>query len=337
MRALVTGGTGFVGSHLIDRLLAKGYDVRAIVRPTSNLQWLTDPRIELFSSSLLDADKLLEAMKDVDMVFHVAGSLIEKDWDGFYNANVKPVELLLEAALKNGASLKGGPLKRFVLVSSTGAAGPSADGHPLKEHEPENPVSAYGRSKLEGERVARAYFDKLPVTIVRPSAVYGPRDPNILKMFQHVRGGVTPLLGIQEQFTSLVHAEELADGMILAAENDCANGQTYFLASEHPYSRTEMLNVVGDIVGKRSKRPILPKRPALAIAKVYANFVTKVLGKATLLDAERIETVGQTYWSFDVSKAMRELGYRQKYSLMDGMRQTYEWYLANGWLDRHTR
>jgi len=332
MKALVTGGTGFVGSHLIDRLIARGYEVRAIVRPTSNLQWITHPPVELFHSSLLEADKLQTAMQDVDVVFHVAGSLIEKNWDGFYKANVKPVELLLEAAAR-----REGKLKRFVLVSSTGAAGPSPDGHPLREHELEHPVSAYGRSKLEGEKVAQRYFDKLPVTIVRPSAVYGPRDPNVLKMFQHVRGGVTPLLGRAEQYTSMVHAEELADGMILAAENDAANGQTFFLASERAYSRTELLDTVGDIVGRRSFRPILPKRPALAVAKLYATFVTKVLNKATLLDPERIETVGQTYWSFDVSKAMKMLGYRQKYTLMDGMRQTYEWYQANGWLDRHTR
>lgn len=327
MRALVTGGTGFVGSHLVDRLLAKGYDVRCIVRATSNLQWLVDPRIELFFSGLQDPDKLKAALKDVDVVFHVAGSLIEKDWDGFYAANVKPVKLLLDAALKNG-----GGLKRFVLVSSTGAAGPSPDGHLLTEGELEHPVSAYGRSKLEGEKVAKAYFNVLPVTIVRPSAVYGPRDPNILKVFQHVRGGVTPLLGRQEQYTSLVHAEELADGMIAAAENDVSNGQTYFLASERPYSRTELLDTVGDILGKRSKRPILPKGPALAIAKAYASFMTRVMGKSTLLDAERIETVGQLYWSFDVSKAMKELGYRQKYAFEDGMRQTYQWYLERGWL-----
>lgn len=328
MRALVTGGTGFVGSHLVERLMERGYDVRCIVRATSNLQWLTDPRIELFFSGLLEPDKLKAAMKDVDVVFHVAGSLIEKDWDGFYNANVKPVKLLLDASLKANANLK-----RFVLVSSTGAAGPSADGTPLKETDSEHPVSGYGRSKLEGERVARAYFGVLPVTIVRPSAVFGPRDPNILRVFKNVRKGLTPLLGADEQYWNLIHARDLADGIILAGEKDISNGNTYFLASERPYSRTEVLDTVGDVVGKRSKRPVVPRKPALALAKVYARFVTKVLRRQTLLDEERIETVGQRFWSFDVSKAMDELGFRQQISLAAGMSETYAWYQAHGWLD----
>ncbi|MFM7200642.1 MAG: NAD-dependent epimerase/dehydratase family protein [Myxococcota bacterium] len=330
MRALVTGGTGFVGSHLVDRLLAQGYEVRCIVRPTSNLQWLVDPRIELFFSGLLEPEKLKAALKDVDVVFHVAGSLIEKDWDGFYAANVKPVHLLLDAAVKVGG------LKRFVLVSSTGAAGPSFDGAPLRETDPEHPVSAYGRSKLEGEKVAKAYFGRLPIAIVRPSAVYGPRDPNLLRVFKQVRGGITPLLGADEHYISLVHAEELADGIILAGERPEAIGQTFTLSSERPYTRTEILDTVGDVVGKRSLRPVLPKGPALAVAKAYANFITKVLKRQTLLDAERLETVGQRYWSFDVSKAMQQLGYRQKYPLMDGMRQTYQWYLERDWLNRDT-
>ncbi len=333
MRALVTGGTGFIGSHVVDRLLEKGYDVRAIVRASSNLQWLTRPEIELFFGGLLEPEKLKQAMKDVDVVIHVAGSLIEKDVRGFYDANVKPVKLLLDAAVK-----AGGNLKKFVLVSSTGAMGPSPDGRPLNEGDPEHPISAYGRSKLEGEQVARAYFKTLPVTIVRPSAVYGPRDVNFLRLFKQVHNGLAPVLGRQDPYFNLVHAQDLTDGIIAAAEHDASNGQTYVLASERPYSRQEIMDTIGDAYGRRARLLVLPKWPTLALAKAYANFQVNVLNRPTLLDADRLATVGQLYWTFDISKAMNELGFKERFSLMDGLCQTYQWYVQQEWLEgNHSR
>lgn len=326
MKALVTGGTGFVGSHVVDKLLAKNYEVRCIVRPTSNLQWLSSPDIELFYSSLLDPDRLARAAQDVDIVIHVAGSLIEKDWNGFLNSNVKPVRLLLDAARKSDR------LKKFVLVSSTGAHGPSPDGHPKKEDEPCTPMSDYGRSKLEGERVAHPFFPVLPLTIVRPSAVYGPRDPNFVKLFKQVHAGVTPLIGAEEHYANLVNAEDLADGILLAAESETSSGQTYTLASKRPYPRSELMDTIGDVYGRRARALILPTGLALFLAKGYSWVQKNVFGRNTLLDPERLETLAEKYWVFDVTKAEQELGFKEAYSLKEGMTKTYAWYQERGWI-----
>lgn len=330
MKALVTGGTGFIGSHVVDALLSRGYDVRCIVRKTSNLRWLHDPAIEKVTlDGLLDLEGLKEAMKGIDVLFHVAGSLIEKDWEGFYNANVKPVEMLYQAA-----EAVGGNLKRYVLVSSTGAAGPSFDGRPRTEDDPPHPVSTYGRSKLEGERVAQTWFDRIPSTIIRPSAVYGPRDPNFVVIFKQVRRGLVPLIGRGEHYANLVHGQDLARAIVDAAEAEKAIGQTYTIASARPIPRSELFNTVGDVYGRRARTIELPARLALGLAKSYSAFMIKVLNRRSLLDPERLETIAYRYWSFDISKAQKDLNFKEEFSLHEGMKQTYEWYLEHGWLDK---
>jgi nucleoside-diphosphate-sugar epimerase len=328
MRALVTGATGFVGSHLVDHLLAHGYEVRCIVRSTSNLQWLARPEVELFFSTLVDPDKLKAAMKDVDVVFLVAGSLIEKDWNGFYNANVKPVKLLLDAALKTG-----GNLKRFVLVGSTGAMGPSPDGRPLNELDSCHPISEYGRSKLEGERVAEGYHKLLPISIVRPSAVYGPRDPNFVTLFKQTRSGIAPVIGRRDPYFNLIHVEDLAEGMIAAAEKDVAIGNTYVLASERPYARSEIMDTIGEVYGRKATRVVIPIA-MVPVIKAWSSFRINVLNKPTLLDPDRLDTITAPYWTFDISKAMKDLGFKEAFSLKSGLQQTYDWYVQHDWLNK---
>ena len=200
MKALVTGGNGFTGSHLIDRLLAEGIGVRCLVRPTSNRAWLQGKAVEFIEcDDLGNAERVKQAVRGVDLVFHVLGTLVARDLDEYRRVNVAPVGQLL-------AACAGSPsLKRFVLIGSQGAAGPNPPGvERLGEDDPCRPVSAYGESKREAEELTRQYQGIVPFTIVRPSVMYGPRDKTLLTLFQTAkRKGWIPQVGRQPKTISL--------------------------------------------------------------------------------------------------------------------------------------
>ncbi len=326
MNALVTGANGFIGSHLVDRLLALGHTVRAFVRPGARLQWLTSPRVELFYGSLTDPADLAEALDGIDWVFHVAGTVVARDWRGFYQANVRPARALLKAIREHARRIE-----RFVLVSSTGASGPSPDGHLLREHEFPAPVGDYGRSKLIAERITASFADAVPVTIVRPCAVYGPRDRNFLIMFRHVQSGLIPVLGSREQIISLIHVEELVDGIVRAAESVRARGEVYFLAGERPHTRSEILETAERVAATRARRLVIPDR-ALSAFLAIQTVAGRVFPRASLLSPERLATLSHPCWAFDGSKAREHLGFRTKIDLEDGLTNTFAWYCAQGWL-----
>ncbi len=183
--ALVTGATGFIGSHLVDELLAQGWRVRALVRPTSNLQWLPEDRVEIITGSLLDPACLKACLEGVTAVFHVAGAYRARSLDAYRKVNVEPARLILQTL--TALAEAGGRSRsdtRFIFVSSFAACGPSPDGTPLTEKDPCRPVSTYGQSKAEAEKIILSFQDRVPVTVVRPPGVYGPRDKNFLVVFK---------------------------------------------------------------------------------------------------------------------------------------------------------
>ncbi|CUT00042.1 NAD dependent epimerase/dehydratase family protein [Candidatus Kryptonium thompsonii] len=188
MKALVTGGTGFIGSHLVDELLNRGYEVRCIVRDTSNLKWLNGKDVEIFKGSLFDIDFLKKAVEDVDYVYHIAGVTKGKNYQDYYRGNVETTQNLLEACLENQK------LKKFVLASSLAAVGPGDDAIPVDETRQYNPITSYGKSKAEAEKVTLSFKDKLPITIVRPPSVYGPRDTYTFELFKYVKFGFLPVV-----------------------------------------------------------------------------------------------------------------------------------------------
>ncbi len=326
MRALVTGANGFIGSHLVDRLLDLGHQVRAFVRPGATLEWLTGKDIDLVPGNYSRARDLEQVLEGVDLVFHVAGTVVARDWRGFFEANVIPTRRLLEAVQRHAPRIQ-----RFVLVSSTGACGPSPDGHLVHENDPPAPVGDYGRSKLMAERSVEAFRDRLPTTIVRPCAVYGPRDRNFLIMFRHVLGGLIPVLGAGEQFISLIHVQDLADGIVRSALAPNARDNLYFLAGPRPYPRSEILATAELVAGTHARRFIIPDQ-VLATLLAIQTTAEKLMPRARLLSPERLATLAYPYWTFDPTKARTDFGFEPRFDLLQGLRNTYQWYVDQGWL-----
>ncbi|MGH9761667.1 MAG: NAD-dependent epimerase/dehydratase family protein, partial [Blastocatellia bacterium] len=208
-KILVTGGTGFVGSHLVDRLVEQGCRVRCLVRATSNLKYLKQPGVEFAYGGLEGDTDWDAAFRDVNTVYHVAGLTFARRAKDYFTVNHKGTEYILGAALKRREQLK-----RFVHVSSLAAIGPARDGEAVTETTPPRPITPYGRSKLAGEEALRMMRDLVDYTIVRPPAVYGPRDYAIFEFFKAVKRGMSPVIGSHDMKFSIVHVRDLVEGII---------------------------------------------------------------------------------------------------------------------------
>ncbi|HRN27304.1 MAG: NAD(P)-dependent oxidoreductase [Ignavibacteriaceae bacterium] len=324
--AVVTGANGFVGSHLVDNLLSKGLKVRCLVRKSSNLRWLDGKNVEIFNSGLSDKDGLRKAFKDANYIFHVAGVVKSKTAEGYFKGNVDTTRNLLEVALESKSSIK-----RFLVVSSQTVSGPSTEGKPVNEETECNPITTYGRSKLEEEKLALSYKDKLPITICRAPAVYGERDTEIFIYFQTFNKGLTTTIGFNKKELSLIHVVDLVEGFYLAAMSEKAVGQIYFIGSEKFYTWQEINSITSKVL---NKKPIIIKVPHFLVYTIasVAQFFAMFSSKPATLNIEKAKDITQQYWTCDTSKAIRDLGYKQKISIEDGIKRTCDWYKEMKWI-----
>ncbi|HEY7462302.1 MAG TPA: NAD-dependent epimerase/dehydratase family protein [Gemmatimonadota bacterium] len=320
--ALVTGGTGFVGSHLVDALVEEGWRVRCLVRPSSDPRWLPRDRIELARAGLDRPDALRDALADVRVVFHLAGLTSATSRVDYTRVNVEGTRGLLAAVAARS------PDALVVFCSSLAAAGPSPDGRPLTEADPPRPAGPYGESKLAAERLVQG--SGLDHVVVRPPAVYGPRDPDILAAFRLAAWGLAPRIAPADQRLSLVHVRDLAHGFLDAAERGAGKG-VFYMSDGGVHTWSEVIAAIGAAVGRRVRAVPLPR--ALALVGAHAGrLVARVTGRKPLLTPERVADLARSAWVCDDSRARRELGYETTFGLADGMRDTAAWYRDNRWL-----
>jgi nucleoside-diphosphate-sugar epimerase len=324
--AVVSGANGFVGSHLVDYLIEKNFEVRCIVRKSSNLQWLEGKDVKIFNCGLFDKEGLREAFKEVNYVFHVAGVVKAKDEEGYFKGYVEATKVLLEVASEFKEKIK-----KFVVVSSQTVSGPSIDGKPVTEEMNPNPLTTYARSKLKQEQLALSFKDIFPVTICRASAIYGERDSEIFIYFQVFNHGLTTMIGFDKKELSLLHVADLAEGLYLAAISDNSNGKIYFISSEKFYNWDEVGEITSKVLGKKAFRIRIPHFIVFIIA-AFAQFFAMFSSKPATLNIEKAKDLTQRYWICDTSKAMRELDYRQKVSIEEGIKRTCEWYKQVKWI-----
>jgi nucleoside-diphosphate-sugar epimerase len=327
MKALVTGATGFIGSHVADKLLSKGYEVRCIVRKSSNLRWLENKPIELGNASLDDKESLKSALKDIDIVFHVAGLTFAKNYDEFLKGNRDGTRNLLEAIDETQTKIS-----RFLHVSSQTVAGPSdALENPKTEDMPPKPLTSYGKSKKAAEDEVHKFKGKIPYTIVRAPAVFGPRDTAIFDIFKIAKYGLGTLIGFDKKYVSLIHSDDLTRGMIEAAESSNTIDETYFISSEEFYTWDKVIPEIGKAFGKNILKLKIPHAVVLGLAGV-SEFFGKFSKKPPVFNYEKGIDFIQSYWTCSVDKAKKDFGYSQKMSLEDGIKDTVRWYQENKWL-----
>jgi nucleoside-diphosphate-sugar epimerase len=325
-RVLVTGGTGFVGSHLVERLLRNGYAVTCLVRDPLNLRWLEGLEVRLTQGDCTQSESLAAAVQDVSLVFHCAGLTKAKHARDYYIVNHLGTKNLLEACARYGPGIE-----KFIMVSSQAASGPSPDGRPVDDGDTPHPVSDYGRSKLHAEDEVRGYKDRLPVVILRPTSVYGPRDADVYELFRWASRGLTLEMTGGDRYLNLCYVEDLTAALLLSAERRTESGSVYFVAENRSYTWSEFRALLLSTGGVQARTIKLPYGAAYLIGLVseIGSLFTK--GPA-LANRQKVREAAQRYWLCDTSKIENDLCFRAEYPLQKGLELTWEWYRKNRWL-----
>jgi nucleoside-diphosphate-sugar epimerase len=321
MRALVTGATGFVGSHLVDALLRRGAEVTALARSPEKAAPLRARGVCIVAGRLDGEATLRQAVQHQDVVYHVAGAVAARSEADFLQANRDGTRNLVAATEAAGGT-------RLVFVSSLAAGGPSRRGAALDGTEEPRPVTAYGRSKLAAEQVIRS--SSLRWSIVRPPMVYGPRDREVLKVFRLARFGVAPVFGDGSQELSAVHAADLADALIAVADA-ATHGRTYNACHPEVFTSGEFVRAVGATMG-RSVRTIHVPAPLGRALLTVAETSARVTGQTTILTADKANEFFQPAWTADPTPLIRDCHWQPAYDLRRGLADTYQWYRKAGWL-----
>jgi nucleoside-diphosphate-sugar epimerase len=328
MTVLVTGGSGFLGSHVAEQLALARRPVRALVRKTSDTSFLrTLENVELVYGAVEDADSLTDAVAGVDAIVHSAGLVKARSTDEFYRVNAGGTENLLQAALKTRSTLR-----RFVLVSSQAVMGPSdAQGTPVRPDATPNPVTRYARSKLAAEHAALALKNELPITIIRPPAIYGPRDREFLAFFKAVKFGILAYMGSADNKLSIIYGPDAASACIAAIDSNVESGSTFFIDDGAVYTATDLAHAIEAALSKRALvRFALPRgliRTIAAATEAYG----KAVDRAVILTRDKCtELFAQ--WVGDSSGTREALGWEPKVDFEEGARITAAWYKREGWL-----
>ena len=325
-KVLVTGATGFTGSHLCKRLVNKGYNVRALARKTSELTELQKLDLEITYGDVTDPKSLARALKGTEIVYHLAAAFLH---DGlpektFWEVNVEGTKNLLQTAQQEGVQC-------FVHCSTVGVHG-DIKNPPANEMTPYRPGDYYQESKTEGERVVLKYMaaGHLPIVVFRPAGIYGPRDLRLLKLFKTIKTRTFVMLGSGEVIYQMIYIDDLVDGIVLCGTEEQALGHVYILTGEEPTTLNQLARVIAEVLHVRPTRLRFPVTPVY-LAGFACELLCKPLGINPPLYRRRVDFFRKTR-CFDISKAKRQLGFKPKTDLRTGIRLTAEWYQKEGWL-----
>jgi len=319
-KVLITGATGFIGSHLVEELLSLNWDVTCLVRKKSRTSYLERFPVNLKQIEVDDISALEQAVLNKEYIFHLAARIRSAPKDIYDRANVQFTRNLCRASLQANSRIK-----RFVYVSSIAAAGPSQKGNILDESSPPEPTSEYGRSKLRGEEAVREIWDLIPCIIIRPPNVYGPRQQETELLIKLLQKRILPVLKTRTKNTTLIYVRDLVKGMIQAALSETAPHNIYYLTDQNLYSWREILfQMKEQVLGKKI---YLPLHENLIYS---AAFITDMLKKTKLLNVyfgRKIwNAMVNTAWLFSSKKASQDFGFIPSYSLEKGLKETCSYY-----------
>jgi len=323
MIALVTGATGFIGSRLIEQLLADSQNkVYALVRNPAKLNWLTPTR----NLSLLVGDlfSLPAIPADCQVVFHLAGLTKAVKPSAYYTVNQQGTASLLEKLARSGLA------PRFVHLSSLAAGRPSTDGTPVREDEPPAPASPYGHSKLLAEEEVLKHREQFPVIILRAAAIYGPRDHDFLQFFQTVNRGW--LLTFNKKLVmSLCYVDDLVRALEIAATAPIKSGEIYNVADPVPRTWEEIGLEAARILKRRVRKIACPLWLVKGAAGV-SEAAARISGRPSALNRSKCRDLEKQYWVAEVSKIKRDLGFETSWDFQQALSVTLSWYQENKWL-----
>jgi len=322
MRAFVTGGSGFIGGHLIESLVGRGVEVRALVH-RSPLRF--DDRVETVQGDICDQEMLSEALKGTDFLFHLASALGSSaiGRDKFRRINAQGTENILASARSAGVG-------RTIHVSSAGVFGAVKKGETAAESMPPKPVTIYDKTKLEGEEAALRFArEGLDVVVVRPGWAYGPGDKRTFKLMKAICGGRFVMATRGRSFQTPVYIDDLVKGILLAGEKG-RKGEVYHLAGGEIMTVRGMAEEIAVACGRTLPRFYLPLMPA-RLAALFLELAFVPLCREPPLSRSKLSFFIHSK-PLSIDKARGDLGYVPEVDFKSGLARTISWYRSQGWL-----
>lgn len=322
-KALVTGSSGFIGSHLVTALIEKEWQVYALTREATDTSWLIKQKVQLVKGEYRDKTALKKAVRGMDYIFHLGTVIYGDEWETFYQVNVQGTENILAACSEVNPGLK-----KFIYCSSIAASGSSVKGRLKNELDECQPFSLYGKSKLAAEEIVKKYGSSIPVVMIRPPSVLGIRQRELKTILLTIKKGILPQLGNGDKQTCICFVEDVVRAMIAAAEKDAANGQIYFVTDNHTYSWREMLNTAARVMGKRFVIKI--PYPMVYLIALISEGLSRLLGTKKLVNMIDIVESRKRYWLYSSEKIEKELGFKPRVTFAEGIRHIIDQYREEG-------
>jgi len=325
-KVLVTGASGFVGGALARRLATEGFNVRVLVRPTSNIENLRKVAVDIVAGDIRDRKSLKKALKGIEKVFHVAALFRRAKFPDkvFWDINVAGTKNMIEESFKAGA-------KKFIHCSTVGVLS-NISNPPADESFPYNPSDIYQRTKAEGEKFALEFHRKegLAITVIRPAMIYGPGDLRLLKLFKAIARRRFVMIGDGKTLAHFIYIDDLIDAFLLASLKEKAIGQVYIISGEGPFSLNELTRMIARKLKVPPSGLHLPAKPFQIIGSICEN-ICKPMNIEPPIYRRRIDFFTKNR-AFTSHKAEIELGFQPKVTMSEGIGETISWYKKNGYL-----
>lgn len=323
-KVLVTGAAGFIGSHLVEYLLAQKCDVVCLVYPGENLRWIEGLDVTMVEGDLTRKQDLRHAVRDAQIVFHLAAKM--GGWaspDLLYDINVNGTRNLLEVCHESNAKLG-----RFVLASSMAVMGSTPETGTYDESMPPDPQSDYARSKLLAEECLPSFSQRIPYTILRLPLVYGPRSKRGLNaLFRMANRRISVF--VEKTFVNVGYVLDVAKGMFLAAHSEAAVGNVYFIGENRIYDSAEIVRLIARSVGKKNIEVKLPYPLLYGLAAVIEG-IASMTKSHPIVRKKYLSEYLRSHSRFSMKKAMEDFDFSADYPLETGVKLTADWYKENG-------
>ncbi|MCX7861533.1 MAG: NAD(P)-dependent oxidoreductase [Bacteroidales bacterium] len=330
--AIITGASGFVGSHIVEACLQNNIKPFAAIRKTSNTKYLQHPDIQILYLNLNHKDELKEQLNQflhqhghIDYIIHNAGITKAKKLTDFYEHNYQTTVNLVDAILELNI-----PIKKFIYISSLAAwgAGNPTTLEPVKNSDTPNPKTIYGRSKLLADEYIQS--KNLPWIIFRPTGIYGPRDIDYLEFFKTIQKGIEPYIGFKKQYLTFIYVKDLARLICLALSSNIVQ-KSYFVSDGNVYTSEEFARITKTILNKKT----IPIRIPLILLKIIVFIIElcyKPFGRTPVLNKDKYYILSALNWKCDIEPTLQDFNFIPQYNLTTGVKETIEWYKQHQWL-----
>lgn len=327
MKVFLTGASGFVGSHILDFLRERRINVSLLLRKTSDTRFITRhlPQVDIFYGSLSEPQALINAIQGTDAVIHCAGktkTLCRAEFHQVNHSGTRNVVFAVNACRET--------VRHLVHISSLAVSGPGVVDKPTRETDPPNPVSEYGKSKLQGEKEV-VQHSQVPWTILRPAAVLGPRDVDFLSVFRTLKRGIMPLFAKGHNALSLIYVRDVVEAVFETLGREKAFRKVYHVALAPPCTNAEFLGIIAEQMGIRPLRVNIPRRVLYPLCWGQ-ELISQLTGRPNILSRQKVAEILAPGWVCANDRITHDLGFVAATSLKDGVRQTLEWYRHKGWL-----